>query len=224
MSPTWVFDLDDTLYLERDFVKSGFRAVDDWAQRELDVRRVFDTAWGLFEGGTRGTTLTDAFDALGRPLTAEETSAAVRLYRTHSADIRLCADAADLLSRLSNDGVRHGILTDGPADCQRAKLHALGLNSRHCLVAVTDEHGPAWHKPNTAAFAHLQSALGTTAVECTYIADNPRKDFLGPKRLGWRTVRIVRRLGLHAHIDSTPGEVDITIDSLDELSYELERR
>ena len=34
---TVVFDLDDTLFAERDYVLSGFRAVDEWIRRERRV-------------------------------------------------------------------------------------------------------------------------------------------------------------------------------------------
>src|SRR5207302_9076607 len=32
-----VFDIDDTLYLERDYVRSGFRAVGTWAEQWLRI-------------------------------------------------------------------------------------------------------------------------------------------------------------------------------------------
>ena len=51
MTRVAVFDVDDTLYLERDYVRSGFHAVATWAEETLDVTGVFDTAWGLFLAG-----------------------------------------------------------------------------------------------------------------------------------------------------------------------------
>ncbi|MDB5525364.1 MAG: putative hydrolase of the superfamily, partial [Rhizobium sp.] len=32
-----VFDLDDTLYLERDFARSGFRATGDWLKNTMGI-------------------------------------------------------------------------------------------------------------------------------------------------------------------------------------------
>ena len=51
-----VFDLDDTLYLERDFVVSGFREVAHVLGRLIGTEeiRVFRFMWSLFENGSRG--------------------------------------------------------------------------------------------------------------------------------------------------------------------------
>lgn len=223
MRQAWVFDLDDTLYLERDYVRSGFHTVDAWATRELGVSGLFDAAWSLFLRGVRGTSLTDAFDAIGRPLTRGEIETVVSLYRGHRPSVQLCADARELLSSLPA-AVQVGIVTDGPARSQRAKLRALGLDQHDYAVEVTDERGPSWHKPNASAFRYIQSVLGVEPDRCTYVADNPIKDFAGPKLLGWRTVRIIRRLGLHALVESNPGEVDLTLRTLNVLAQELEGR
>jgi len=45
------------------------------------------------------------------------------------------------------------------------------------------------------------------------VADNPRKDFIGARQLGWRTVRVLRPAGEHAGYSPTPAEAadaDIT--------------
>jgi putative hydrolase of the HAD superfamily len=53
--------------------------------------------------------------------------------------------------------------------------------------------------------------------EVIYIGDNPHKDFVGIKPLGFRTVRIMR--GNHRHVEMPPEyEADHRISSLVELS------
>ena len=51
------FDLDDTLYLERDYVRSGFRAVAEYAVRGADVSAedAFTFLWHDFLAGVRGS-------------------------------------------------------------------------------------------------------------------------------------------------------------------------
>lgn len=216
MTRVAVFDVDDTLYLERDYVRSGFHAVATWAEESLGLLGLFDTAWGLFLTGTRSSTLTDAFTRLDRPLSLAETATAVDVYREHAPDIQMCPDAADLLDRISA-ATRVGIITDGPAASQRRKIDALGLAARADLIVVTAERGTDWGKPSTNAFRHVQEQLAAAPNACTYIADNPTKDFAGPKALGWKTVRIVREAGLHCSAPSRPGEIDHTVTSLLEL-------
>ena len=51
------FDLDDTLYPERAFVRSGFRVVSDYLLRSGIVnRRLFSDLEAAFESGIRGRT------------------------------------------------------------------------------------------------------------------------------------------------------------------------
>ena len=52
------------------------------------------------------------------------------------------------------------------------------------------------------------------------MADNPAKDFAGPRSLGWHTVRLRRADGLHAAAPSGP-DVDREIVTLDELDEAL---
>ena len=104
---------------------------------------------------------------------------------------------------------------------QRAKINALGLASRTDLIVVTAEHGADWGKPSTNAFRHVQQQLAAAPDECTYVADNPAKDFASPKELGWSTIRIVRRAGLHSGAPGRPGEIDLTVTSLSELDGQL---
>jgi putative hydrolase of the HAD superfamily len=59
-----VVDIDDTLYLERDYVLSGLREVDDEVVR-LGARGFREAAETLFENGVRGTLFDDALRELG---------------------------------------------------------------------------------------------------------------------------------------------------------------
>lgn len=203
MKSVIVFDLDDTLYLERDYVRSGFQAVGAWAVQEFGLADVAVLAWQLFIGGTRHTTITDAFARLGRPLNQAETTAAVHVYRTHRPQIALCQDADDALRALR--GFRTAIITDGPATCQRAKIEALGLKARVDEIVVTDER-EGWAKPASHAFSYIQERFAKRGDACTYVADNPQKDFAAPARLGWRLIRIVRPGSLHAAL-GVPADV-----------------
>jgi len=51
-----------------------------------------------------------------------------------------------------------------------------------------------------------------------YVADNPRKDFIGARQLGWRTVRVRRDGGEHHRYEASVAEAaDVEIASLREL-------
>jgi len=214
-----IFDVDDTLYLERDYVRSGFREVGRWAQSALGVTDLGERAWTEFEAGRRGDVFDRVLDAAGMACSAELIATMVAVYRRHAPRIQLLPDAKSCLERLEGK-VLMGAITDGPLLCQSAKVDALGLRSRFDVVIFTDQYGVGFGKPHPRAFEEVEATLGLSGPRCCYVADNPAKDFAGPARLGWRTVRIVRKQGLHASIPSG-SDVQVEVSSLGVLPQVL---
>ena len=204
-----VLDLDDTLYLERDFVRSGFTSVGKHLASQHGLSGFADTAWHLFEGGARRTTFDQTFARLGRPDLVPLIPELVIQYRNHEPDISLCPDAEEALEQWN--GTRDiGVITDGPLESQRAKAEALGVSAWADSVIFTAELGSAYGKPHPRSFEMMQAQL--VGDRYAYVADNPHKDFVAPHRLGWRTVRIRRRGGLQYHV---PGGSDIDVELSD---------
>src|SRR5919202_6015614 len=94
-----VLDLDDTLYLEAEFVRSGFHAVDAWLSRELRLNGFAAEAWRLFEGGRRGDIFDAALRTLGAPAGAGLVRELVGVYRGHTPAIELAPDAVRVFAR-----------------------------------------------------------------------------------------------------------------------------
>ena len=196
-----VFDIDDTLYLERDYVRSGFAAVGAWARRELGVDDLGDRAWAAFEAGVRGRIFDEALAACGVRANGSLVPRLVDVYRSHAPTIELLHDVRAWLADRPA-GVDLAVLTDGPLASQRAKATALGLASWAHPIVFTDALGPGLGKPHPVAFERVEAATGLASAACAYVADNPVKDFAGPRGCGWRTVRVRRAGGLHATVAS----------------------
>lgn len=208
-------DVDDTLYLERDYVGSGFQAVAAHFRDQVDSGRFFESCWEAFEAGVRGNTFEVALAACG--VQADE-AMVLRLrdvYRMHRPSISLCADVPLALTQLATAHPL-AVLTDGPSQSQRRKVEALGVRRWTDSVVLTDEYGPAYRKPNILAYRMLEGFFELEAEECVYVADNPLKDFAGPRQLGWRTVRVRRDGALHAGL-KTPEFVDAEVGDLSAL-------
>lgn len=189
-----VVDVDDTLYLERDYVRSGLRHLDDWCRQELGVGGVGECAWRLFEGGRRRTIVTDALRLLEVEVTPGLTERVVSEYRAHRPRITLLPDARWLLTHVG-EVVPIAVVTDGPAESQRAKVAALGLPRWASPIVVTAELGSS--KPDPEMFRTAVRNWNIPAHDIVYVADNPAKDFTGPRELGWRAVRVRREGSLH---------------------------
>jgi putative hydrolase of the HAD superfamily len=209
-----VLDVDDTLYLERSYVRSGFEAVGRLLAGEHGIGGVAETLWSGFEEGVRGDAFNRALAAHGVAPDPELVALLVRCYRCHRPAIELLADAARFLSRLALRPA--AAITDGPAPSQRAKVEALGLGRWLDPIVFTSELGDGLAKPDPAAFRQVAGALDAEPARCWYVGDNPVKDFVAPLALGWSAVRVRRSGSLHATRDTPNGVTEIR--SLDELA------
>jgi len=218
MLRAWIFDLDDTLYPERDYVRGGFRAVGQWAEERLGLSQAIVRAHldALFNGGFRG----DAFEwwlteqGLPGSLLAEM----VKAYRGHAPQIAFYPDTERALDALS-PRFRLGLLTEGRRAAQEAKIHALGLERWIRTTVVLGEEDRGMWKPSRKPFDRILGEMTLAGAEAAYIGDNPQKDFRGAREAGLRAVRIRREGGLHAGEEPATAQdgPDLEIRSLDEL-------
>lgn len=219
MSDPWrvhtvVFDLDDTLYLERDFVRSGFAAAERWLNRERGVAGFAECATRLFAGGLRGHVFDAALAELGVAVSPATIERLVAAYRGHEPVLSLPEDAVAALA-WARRRLRLGLITDGFASVQVRKIRALGLEAQIPCRIVTDELGREFWKPSPEPYHRVMQHFPGSAEGFVYVGDNPRKDFLAPRALGWRTVRIRRVGGEHADYLASPDEdAERAIDSL----------
>ena len=213
-----VFDLDDTLYPERDYVRSGYRAVARHLRRRLGCRHPVDQwLWERFCLGHRAK----AFDAMNAAfslgLSGDQIAELVGVYRRHAPQIRPYPAAEGLLERLGRR-YRLGLLSDGYLPAQRLKLAALGIEGLFDAVVFSEDLGRDAWKPSPAGFEAIRRELDVPNERCAYVADNPAKDFLAPNGLGWLTIRFVCDGQVHAGSAAPPGgEPQIVIRSLDDL-------
>lgn len=189
-----VLDLDDTLALEVDFVRSGFAAVAGfWVDHnpENDTRR---RCWEAFQASPRGV-----LGRVGRQLGLEDevVRRAVDIYRTHRPRLSLCPDAARMLERIPVD--RLAVISDGDPRTQRQKVEALGLRDLVAIVILTGET-EGWGKPSDSPFRHVLSELGADPRQSVYFGDNGSKDFVGPRVVGMRSVHVIRPQGVYRNV------------------------
>lgn len=209
-----VVDLDDTVYLERDYVASGFASVDRFVRRRYGVTGFGAAAWRRFRDGRRGDTFDRTLASLGIEPLPGRVAELVRVYREHRPEIRMLPDARCGLDDLRRIGIGIAVLTDGPSASQAAKLAALGLPRYASHVVLTASYGVGYGKPHPRGFREIAERSG--AARFAYVADNPIKDFVAPHELGWLTVRVRRRSGLHVALPSGP-DVDITVADMARL-------
>lgn len=184
-----IFDLDDTLYSEKSYVKSGYRKI---AQNYPDIDKAEEKLWDSFLKGEKA--IDKVFLEAG--LDEEEKKNALKIYRDHMPEIELYTGVPELINRIRAKGKKIGIITDGRPEGQKNKMKALNLKVDQ--VIITDELGGIqYRKPNKKAFELMQNRWQIAFDRMVYIGDNIAKDFIAPKELGMQTIYFKNTDGLY---------------------------
>lgn len=187
-----IFDLDDTLYGEKEYVRSGYRAV---AKCIPQVENAENKLWDAFE---QGKPAIDEVLKSENICTEEIQERCLKAYRHHAPEIHFYEGVAEMLKQLRNSGMKIGIITDGRPEGQRAKVKALNLEGYVDEIIITDELGGiAYRKPCEAAFKRIQELLNVEFSGMCYVGDNIKKDFIAPEKLGMETIWFKNKNGLY---------------------------
>lgn len=204
-----VFDLDDTLYNEIDFVKSGLRSVSTLFDNSNDV---YDALINIYELNGSGKIFDTFLNSYQSTITVND---CIEQYRNHLPDISMTESTKQLLGHLSKIHTL-GLLTDGNADTQKNKFKALDLDPYFDLAIFSGDHQLS--KPDLRLFNMFETHFSTES-NFYYIADNPKKDFYGPNQLGWTSIQILNPVGIYRNIVPKDGyNASLILNSLDDLT------
>ena len=207
-----IFDLDDTLYSEIEYIKSGFHSVSEYLGGGYEEKML-----QYFKAGHPA--IDRLLDDLGR---TKEKSHVLDIYRSHLPDIHLYNGIKDLIMGLKQKGYYVGIITDGRPVGQRNKIAALGLDKllNDDDIIITDElGGTQFRKPCDIAFRILQTRWRLSAGDIVYVGDNAEKDMQAPRQLGMNCVLFRNPEGIYCN--AINNCLDNTVDSLEELTAVL---
>jgi len=249
MISTVVFDLDDTLYDEIEYCKSGFAVVGEFlanlpesrpssmgegeappadpatASAFAETRRIFAVLWEQFTAGNRTKTFNAALDELGIGYDDELIGELIEVYRNHKPKITLPQDSLDALCELSTKYTL-ALLTDGFLPGQQFKVQALAIEKYFKSILYTEQLGRECWKPSPAGFEKIMQALKVEAENMAYVADNEKKDFIAPNKLGFSTIQLIRPARIHRAVSVEPGasaSAQHTICEISQLSGLLEK-
>jgi FMN phosphatase YigB (HAD superfamily) len=192
-----LFDLDDTLYPERQFVDGGFHAAARTIRAALasaqgqDEDELVDRLWQLHAEAGRGRLFDRLIEQItGAPAEPALVLACLHAYRTHEPHLTPVRGIDRLLGELERRGVPLGLVSDGLASVQRRKLDALpSIRGRFGAIVMTDELGPGHAKPAPEGFMLACRLLGVAPADAVYVANDARKDFRGARAAGLATIR-----------------------------------
>jgi putative hydrolase of the HAD superfamily len=212
-----VFDLDDTLYPEHDYVFSAFREVGNWVDASFGKTGFYEAAREQFLAGTRGTIFNEVLAKMGIAVDSYTLHAMLHVYRNHFPQISLYEDAVWALTYYERSK-RLGLITDGYLSAQKNKVASLGIETHIPCIVYSDADGRESWKPSQRPYMKMMDYYGFERHEFVYVGDNPLKDFVTAKQLGWQTIRINRGNGQYCHLAADPShEAHHTVSDLYEL-------
>ena len=172
-----IFDLDDTLYKEIDFLKSAYREI----AKVIGHPEAFDFMLDSYLYGDNA--FKSVIDKYHLKFTVGQL---LDIYRNHKPDISLEQDTATTLDALKASGAIMCLLTDGRSLTQRNKIEAFRLNRWFADedILISEEFG--YGKPSIECYQYFLDRYPD--AQFTVIGDNPAKDFLTPNKLGWMTI------------------------------------
>lgn len=205
-----IFDLDDTLYNEIDYVYSGFRVVAKYFSDKynIETEMLYNKMVHELETNGRGEIFDNTLKSRNI-YTKTNLKKAISLYRTHTPDIKLSDEALQILNYFILKDIPLYIVTDGNKVVQAKKIYALGLETFITKSFITHRYGKIHAKPSTHCFEKIARLEGIGFRDLVYIADNVNKDFVGINKLGFQTIRIKNGMfkdakkpaEFHAHVD-----------------------
>ncbi len=206
----FIFDLDDTLYQEIDYLRSAYRHISEELEKKIKIN-LFDEMW------KRYVKKENVFEWIVKLFGSSNSSITIsyllELYRYHTPDIRLKNDVKKFLDFLSIRNIPAGLITDGRSITQRNKLKALSLEDYFQDTIISEEFGS--EKPDERNFLYFKNKYPNK--EFVFVGDNTFKDFIVPKKFGWFTI-CIQSCGTNIHKQNLPhSAVDKVVRSFEEL-------
>jgi putative hydrolase of the HAD superfamily len=185
---TVVFDLDDTLYNELDFLKSSYQEL----SQELDSENsnfLYASMFAMYRNKENVFAYLSQHYDISVPVLIEK-------YRNHIPKIQLFDHVATIMQHIKDYGGKVALITDGRSTTQRNKIKQLGIENFIDFMVISEEIGS--EKPSLQNFQLVAEHLKTK--NNWYIADNLKKDFVAPNHLGWQSICLIDN-GKNIHIN-----------------------
>lgn len=187
----FVFDLDDTLFQEVDFLKSGYSTISSKLAQSIQVE-IYKEMLEKYQHGENVFEWILSHYKEKVPYLNKEWL--LKEYREHLPQIKMSNETALFLKKLSDYGVSMGLITDGRSITQRNKLRALEIESYFTDIIISEEFGS--EKPDERNYLYFENRY--PGSNFYFFGDNTSKDFIVPSKLGWKTI-CIKNAGNHIH-------------------------
>ena len=185
-----VFDLDDTIYDEIEYVKSGFKEISKYLNDDSYYNFMIDE----FNKNGSGKVFNKLIDKFKLDIPLHKL---IEIYRFHHPNIKLSNESLKLLEFSKN--YKTALISDGYYLMQQNKFKSLELEQYIDYSVFTDFYHTK--KPELKSFEMVMNYFNDEK-DFIYISDNPKKDFIAPNKLGWKSIRYKNPVGIYREFKS----------------------
>ncbi|MBE9915385.1 HAD family hydrolase [Paenibacillus donghaensis] len=199
------FDVDDTLYDHLEPLRLALQRVlamgEDFPYGKLYHRfryysDILSAEHGAINAAEAKKDLQDmrvrraklALAEFGVQVTDREAARIQDAYLEGQFQIQPFPGAVELIRDLQAAGHVVGLITNGPAEHQMAKIKALAMDSIIAPGQIFISGAVGYDKPDPRLFAYVNEQIGTNAARSYYIGDSWRNDVVGALGAGWTAV------------------------------------
>lgn len=175
-----VFDLDDTIYNELDYLKSAYKTIAQYLEPK---------AWDLLYVSmfSRYRCQLNVFDHLAK-LYELDPKTLIEIYRNHSPiAIKPFDGILEVMKSIKANNGHIGLITDGRVKTQMNKLNSLGLTPYFDEIVISE--AITSEKPALENYKIIEDKFPSKSYY--YIADNFKKDFSTPNARAWTTIGLI---------------------------------
>lgn len=186
-----IFDLDNTLYDVGQYFSGAFKEIakylsDKFHVPEPEIYKKLTALW------TEKTSMYPHLfdDLLDIYNGANEIRDVIKIFNNYNGELTPYQDVVPTLKELRKRNYKLGIITDGDIERQKRKIKLLRLADYFDVIILAKELDSK--KPSEIPYKEAVNKLNIAPIKSVYTGDNPLLDFEGAKKMGMRTIRILR--------------------------------
>ncbi|MGD6850542.1 MAG: HAD family hydrolase [Candidatus Bathyarchaeia archaeon] len=187
-----IFDLDNVLYDERQYINNAFKNIADFLSKKSHYTEE-EIQYKLRDHLNRkGTMYSRLFNDVLSELGLKQTllHEILGLYASVNMPLNLYPEAKQVLIDLKNAGLKLALLTNGLVQVQKNKIRLLDLQGLFDVIVYAREVS-SLEKPNPELYKFICNKLSLEFKRTLCLGDNPYTDFWGANRLGIHTARLM---------------------------------
>ena len=189
-----VFDLDDTLYDEIEFVNNGFNSVSKYLEKKSNLKK--NKALKFLKKNFTNNRSQKLFNQLSEKfdlnLSTYQIKKLINLYRYNSGILNMKKERIFILNKILKKYKKLYLVTDGNPRVQQLKIKKLKIKKYFKKIYYTSLFGVKAHKPSLKTFSYIIKKEKINFSKLVYIGDNPFKDFKNLNKKGAVTIRYLR--------------------------------